>query len=220
MHHNAHSRRDANFAGAFYHAFPGYLYSDIDLGRYIVNELGYWLRLPEFANDGLYSDYLIYPGAGFSVLRNAKVPAILIEASFFSCPEEEARLKKLEYNRREAWAYFLGIAKYVRNGLPRAELIYPADGNLSGKDHKIQLKLNDGCPEGWGSKGAPRIVRFSINLKINNTDVPFDYDEKMGILTYRPPAPFPPGRYNVLVRYVNLHKNSNLPKIFTITVAP
>jgi len=221
MHHNAHSRKEANFTSAFYHEFPGYLYSNIDLGRYIVDELEYWLRLPEFANDGLYSDYLIYEDSGFAVLRQTRVPAILIEASFFSNPDEEKRLRDPEYLKREAWAYYLGIAKYVRNGMPKAELIYPANGILkAGTPHKIQLKLHDNCPEAWGSKTAPRIVRFSINLTINDTQVPFEYDDKTGILSYQPPQSLAPGPYNVLVRFVNMRKNSSIPEIFKVTVEP
>lgn len=218
MHHNAHSRESANYACAFYHAFPGYEYSNIDLGRYILNEMEYWLRLPEFANNGLYSDYLIYDDAGFAVLRHARVPAILIEASFFSNPEEEKRLKDPKYLKREAWAYFLGITKYVRNGMPEAELVYPADGVIEDGEHKIQLKLHDGCPEGWGSKGPPRVVRFSIDLRINDTRVPYEYDEKTGLLTYQPPEPLEPGAYEVLVRYVNMRKNSNIPGTFQVKV--
>ena len=221
MHHNAHSRKDANFSSAFYHAFPGYLYSNVDLGRYIVDELEYWLRLPEFANDGLYSDYLIYEDSGFAVLRYTKVPAILIEASFFSNPEEEKRLRDPEYLKREAWAYYLGIAKYIRNGMPRAELVSPVNGILkAGTPHKIQLKLHDNCPEAWGAKAAPRVVRFSINLTINDTQVPFDYDDKTGIVTYQPPQSLTPGPYNILVRFVNMRKNSNIPEIFKVTVEP
>jgi N-acetylmuramoyl-L-alanine amidase len=220
MHHNAHSRKDANFSSVFYHAFPGYIYSNIDLGRTIVDELEYWMRLPEFANNGLYSDYLIYPDSGFAVLRNAKVPAILVEASFFSNAREEERLKDPEYLKREAWAYYMGIVKYARNGLPRAELIYPADGLIDGKDHRIQLKLDDGCPEEWGAKSSPRIVRFSLSLFINDTQVPFTYEEESGILTYSPPMPLTPGLYKLMVRFVNMRKNSNIPQVFEITVKP
>ncbi|MBN1901969.1 N-acetylmuramoyl-L-alanine amidase [Candidatus Sumerlaeota bacterium] len=220
MHHNAHSRKDANFSSVFYHAFPGYIYSNTDLGRTIVDELEYWLRLPEFASNGLYSDYLVYPDSGFAVLRQAHVPAILVEASFFSNAKEEERLRDPEYLKREAWAYYLGIVKYVRNGIPKAELIHPRDGRLSGKEHRIQLKLEDGCPEEWGSKGSPRILKFSIGLTINDTEVPFDYDDETGILTYTPPMPLTPGLYKVMARYVNMRKNSNVPRMFEITAQP
>ena len=218
MHHNAHSRKDANYPSVFYHAYPGYPYSNVDLGRHIVMEIEYWMRIPEFANTGLYSDYLIYPDSGFGVLRNVKVPAILVEASFFSNAEEEMRLKDPEYLKREAWAYYMGIVKYVRAGLPKAQLVYPADGILSGPEHKIQLKLEDGCPEGWGAKAAPRVIQFSINLTINDTNVPFDYDKTTGILTWTAPQTLPPGLYNVLVRYINMHGNSNVPVFFPVTV--
>lgn len=221
MHHNAHgSKNTSNFPSAFYHAFPGYIYSNVDLGRAITSELEYWMRLPDFGGTGLYSDYLIFNNAGFGVLRRATVPAILIEASFFDVPEEEARLKDPEYLKREAWAYYMGIVKYVRDGVPKAELVFPENGILTGSEHKLEFRLPDGCPEGWGSKDWPRIVKWSINMTINDLDVPFEYNERTGILTYRPPMPFPPGQYDVLIRYVNVRKNSNIPKIFKINVQP
>lgn len=218
MHHNATSNSETNFPSAFYHAFPGYSYSNIDLGRAIVNEIEYWQRLPGFAGSGLYSDYLIYNNAGFAVLRQAKVPAILIEASFFSNPDEEVRLKNPDYLKREAWAYYIGIAKYVRDGMPKAELISPPDGILTGKEQKVQFHLIDGCPESWGSKGTPRIVKWSLNLTINDLNVPFEYDETGGVLTYRPSQPLQTGKYDFMVRFVNMRKNSNIPKVFTITI--
>ena len=114
----------------------------------------------------------------------------------------------------------MGIVKYVRAGIPKAELIFPENGILTSAEHKLEFRLPDGCPEGWGSKEWPRIVKWSINMTINDLNVPFDYNEKTGILTYRPPMPFPPGQYDVLIRYVNVHKNSNIPKIFKIIVQP
>lgn len=220
MHHNAHSRKDANFPSAFYHADPGNIYSNVDLGKAIVNELEYWMRLPEYAHTGLYSDYLMYDGAGFGVLRGARVPAILIEASFFSNPEEEARLRDPEYLKRQAWAYYMGLAKYVRDGLPRAELVYPADGILDPAQPRVEIQLRDGCPEGWGAKGPPRIIRHSIQLDVSGYSLPFEYNEKLGILTWRADQVIPPGEYEFSVRYINMRKNSNLPTPFKITMRP
>jgi N-acetylmuramoyl-L-alanine amidase len=126
LHHNASGRQSANFTSVWYHDNPDYLYANMDLARYVTNSLEEFLRLPEPQHNGLYSDYLIYPDAGFGVLRHLRVPGILIESSFHSNYEEEDRLRDPEYNRREAWAIFIGIARYARNGIPHAELLVPS----------------------------------------------------------------------------------------------
>lgn len=218
LHHNASPRPEANFPSAWYHATPDYLYSNVDLGRYIVQELEEIQREVEIQNMGLYSDYLIYPGAGFGVLRHLSVPGILIEASFHSNAEEEARLKDAQYNKREAWAYFLGIAQYVAAGLPSYELVEPADGKLS-PTGTLRLRLNDGMHVGWGSKGSPRILSDSIAVFLNETRVPVIYDSKTGVVSYTPATPLRPGAYAVIARFFNANKNSSLIKPTTVTVA-
>lgn len=47
------------------------------------------------------------------VLRNAKVPAATVEVGFLSHPGEEALLGDPKYQKRLAWAIFLGLAKFV-----------------------------------------------------------------------------------------------------------
>jgi N-acetylmuramoyl-L-alanine amidase len=217
LHHNASPRPEANFPSAWYHATPDYLYSNVDLGRYIIQELEEIQREAEIQNMGLYSDYLIYPGAGFGVLRHLSVPGILIEASFHSNAEEEARLKDSDYNKREAWAYFVGIAKYVAAGLPHCELLEPADEKLAPMG-TIKLRLHDGMNVEWGSKGAPRIFSDSIAVFLNGTRVPVSYDSKSGIVSYTPPVALVPGSYTVVARFFNANKNSSLVKPITVTV--
>jgi hypothetical protein len=72
--------------------------------------------------DGTLSDFMIYPRMGFSVLRNANIPAILIEGSFFSSTYEEQRLKIFEFNQIEAWGIFRGLGKYLKAGIPKLDL--------------------------------------------------------------------------------------------------
>lgn len=219
MHHNASPRPEANFPSFWYHDNPDYMYSSIDIGRYVCESLLDIQRHREPQNTGGYSDYLMFPGNGFGVLRNVKVPGVLIEASFHSNNDEEARLKNDEYLKREAYAYFLGIARYAASGIPSYEVISPTNGTMKPTE-SIKIKLIDDVKVAWGSKAAPRILADTIKLFINDYEVIYQYDKATGILTYTPSTPMQPGGYKILVKFMNLNKNSALPKFTTIIVNP
>ncbi|MHB8072210.1 N-acetylmuramoyl-L-alanine amidase [Desulfosporosinus fructosivorans] len=57
--------------------------------------------------------------AGFYVLRNATMPAILIETSFISNPYEEARLQNQTFQKNVASSIFQGIYNYYKSPLPQ-----------------------------------------------------------------------------------------------------
>jgi N-acetylmuramoyl-L-alanine amidase len=131
LHHNATAGSDpsTNYAAVYYHAregSPEYHPANHDLARYIERDMSYAMRnaaapsSPTF--DGTLSDYDIYPNSGFAVLRQNRIPAVLVEASFHSHPPEERRLAIEEFNRIEAWGIFLGIGKYFRAGIPSLAL--------------------------------------------------------------------------------------------------
>ncbi len=75
IHHNAPGRPGdiyTNYTSTYYHAFPNdyeYDHSSHDIARYVQRDLAYAMGnsggLGSF--DGTYSDYMIYPKAGFSV---------------------------------------------------------------------------------------------------------------------------------------------------------
>ena len=73
--------------------------------------------------DGTYSDFWIYPGDGFSVLRKTEIPAILIECGFHSNRVEEIRLADEQFNKIQAWGIFKGLGKYFRLGSPTITLL-------------------------------------------------------------------------------------------------
>ncbi len=127
IHHNAPGRSDddwTNYTSTYYHAYPeDYEYEPCshDIARYIQRDLAYAMRnsggLGSF--DGTYSDYNIYPGQGFSVLRLTKIPAILVECGFNTYPYEAMRLVKNDFNKIEAWGIFRGLCRYFRAGIPQ-----------------------------------------------------------------------------------------------------
>lgn len=57
--------------------------------------------------------------AGFYVLRNATMPAILLETAFISSPYEEARLQNQTFQKNVASAIFQGIYNYYKSPLPQ-----------------------------------------------------------------------------------------------------
>ena len=128
LHHNAiDNKPQVNHTTVWYHKDVDYRPSDLDLARYICQGLYDSLALPEITDVPLKSDQLMYE-SGFGVLRAAQVTAALSETSFFTNPDEEQRLRTPEYNLREAYGHFLGLARYAAAGLPRAKLVDPADG--------------------------------------------------------------------------------------------
>ncbi len=128
LHHNAiDNKPTVNHTTVWYHKDVDYRPSDLDLARYICQGLYDTLALPQITDVPLKSDQLMYK-EGFGVLRAAKVTAALTETSFFTNPEEEQRLRQPEYNLKEAYGVYLGLARYAAGGLPRAKLVDPADG--------------------------------------------------------------------------------------------
>ncbi|KGK86307.1 N-acetylmuramoyl-L-alanine amidase [Desulfosporosinus sp. HMP52] len=58
--------------------------------------------------------------AGFYVLRNTTMPAILLETAFISNPYEEARLQNPNFHKNVASSILIGIYNYYKNPLPKA----------------------------------------------------------------------------------------------------
>lgn len=126
IHHNAPRSKGnwwTNYTATYYHALKGeYGYDPFshDLARYIQRDLAYAMRNSGGPGsfDGTYSDYNVFPHKGFAVLRNAPVPAVLVECSFFTNPVEELRLSRERFNRVQAWAIFKGLGKFYKDGYP------------------------------------------------------------------------------------------------------
>lgn len=144
VHHNAPGKpsdRFTNYSSTYYHATEeDYEHhpSNRDLARYINRDLAFNTGTPAglASFDGTISDYLIYPGDGFSVLRNINIPAVLVECTFFTNLNEEQRLADTMYNMTEAWGIYKGIGKYFRANPPTVSL-----KSKTTKKSNLQLKL-------------------------------------------------------------------------------
>lgn len=149
IHHNAPGSPNdiyTNYTSTYYHATPKdyeYDQSSHDIARYIQRDLAFAMGnsggLGSF--DGTYSDYWIYPKAGFSVLRKTNGPRVLIECAFHTSAYEEQRLIIDEFNQIQAWGIFKGLGKYLRNGI--VTLSSEKDSFNLSIDKNISVLIND-----------------------------------------------------------------------------
>lgn len=223
MHHNAvDNKPQANYTTVWYHADVDHRPSSLDLARYLCEGLLDALALPQFVDVPLKSDQLMYPD-GFAVLRFARVTACLCESSFFTNPDEEQRLRDPEYNLREAYGVFLGLARYTAGGLPRARLIEPPDGILvltgavgvNAPEPMLVFELDDGLRsrKAWGSQ-RQMIMGDSISVRIDDEPAEWRFASESYRLEVPIPSELPPGKHRVEVQFQNKSKNSILEPWF------
>ncbi len=218
LHHNASDRAEANHTSVFYHLHPDYSPASMDLARAVYFGIVEALRLPEISPEGLLSDKLIYP-AGFGLLRVARMPAILLESSFFSNPQEEKRLMESAYNRREAYGIFLGLARWAAGGVPSVKLIQPATISRT-KMPEIVYSLADGVSERSNrSNSAFAIFSETATMKLDGERVSARLESAKNRLLFQPTTPLKNGAHLVQVDLQNLFKHHNLPRVDTIIIA-
>jgi N-acetylmuramoyl-L-alanine amidase len=169
IHHNAASEPGPNYTTIYYHGDPDASPASRCAARYLLTGLNDTLRLEQHVPCALLSDRLRYQN-GFYVLREARVPAVLVEASFHSNPQEERRLRDPLYNRREAYGYFLGLARWAQAGLPRIRLLEPSEDAV-GPGKTVVIGLDDGL--GGNSAG---IVASSLVVRVNGEPTRFSLD--------------------------------------------
>jgi N-acetylmuramoyl-L-alanine amidase len=177
IHHNAADSAQANYTTVFYHAGPDHSPASLSAARYVLAGLNDALRLEQHLACALVSDMSIYKSDGFAVLRHARVPAVLSEASFHSNPDEETRLRDPLYNRREAYGMFLGLARWAQAGLPSVRLKDPvaADGRGSQAEARgkaLVVQLDDGLARRGGFGAASgKILTESLIVKADGQPV-------------------------------------------------
>ena len=221
LHHNFFSNPETNYTSTWYHQDADDSRASLDLARYVQQGVADTLRLPQFTPTGLYSDRLVIP-SGFGVLRQTKRPAILCEASFYSNPEEEQRLRKESYNKREAYGYFLGIARYVAAGFPKGVLLTPApESSVETKTPRIKIRVADGLHErgAWMLK-RQQVFSDSIRVKLDGVIVPHQYLRAEDLIVIIPPKPLSNGVHLVETNLVNYYGNHSLPSDQWFKIAP
>ena len=222
LHHNGiDDKPNINYTSTWYHGDADDSRPSLDLARYLQRSISDALQLPKSPSTGLYSDKLVV-ASGFGVLRLTKCPAVVCEASFYTNPEEEARLKDDEYLKREAYGYFLGIARYVEAGLPKGILITPKNQSvIESKTPTIQIRIMDGLHErgAWMLK-RQQVFTNSIQVKIDGKYYPFLYDRETDVITIEVKEPLSNAIHYVQTELVNYYGNHSLPKPQEFKVAP
>ncbi len=116
IHHNATADPEVNFPIVYFHGNASANQASVELGRQVIRHLDSAL----FDGEGpvsLVSDLTIFPFSGSGVLRHCiAIPCVIAEASFFTNPEEEQRLKDPDYNRKEAQAFADALETWFASG--------------------------------------------------------------------------------------------------------
>ena len=221
LHHNGIDNPETNYTSTWYHGDADDSRQSLDLARYVQHGVSDALRLPSSPATGLFSDKLV-TASGFGVLRLTKCPAVLCEASFLSNPEEEARLKKDDYLRNEAYGYFLGIARYVAAGFPKGVLIEPQpEAIIQTRTPRLQIRVMDGLHQrgAWMLK-RQQVFTDAIRVKVNGMLMPHHYDRDTDIITVAIEKPLANGVHFVQTELVNYYGNHSLPARQWFKVAP
>jgi N-acetylmuramoyl-L-alanine amidase len=118
VHHNATADPAVNFPIIYYHGHASENKGSVALGKLLAKELSGQLYATA-PSATLVSDHAIFPTAGAKVLRGTYgIPGVIAEASFFTNPSEEARLKQQEHNHREAQAYVAALEAFFSKPAP------------------------------------------------------------------------------------------------------
>jgi N-acetylmuramoyl-L-alanine amidase len=119
VHHNATADPEANFPVIYFHGNASENRASVALARTVAAHLAVALFGGQ-TQVALVSDHAIFPTAGAAVLRHSYgIPGVIGEASFFTNPEEEQRLRGEEYNRREAEAYAAALTEFFSRPIPQ-----------------------------------------------------------------------------------------------------
>jgi len=204
IHHNAPgSKKDdwTNYTSTYYHALETdfeHEPSNRDIARYIQRDLAYVMDNPGGLGsfDGTYSDYIIYPKMGFSVLRLTTIPAVLVEGSFFTNNYEEQRLSIEEFNEIQAWGIFRGLAKYYRAGIPEITPLF--DNSISYTKEEAVFDFN--------LKDSSGINKKSITVFVDSVESEFLFDTITSTLTLDL-TKLNPGEYSIRIICSNMNGN-------------
>lgn len=211
VHHNWSPSLEAQGTTTWHHKSQDVKPASVDLARYVQEETVRAVDPRDVPRaGGLMSDQLMYEN-GFGVLRQLPddVPGCLVETTYYSNLAMERRLRDIDFNRREAHGMFLGLAKYLYYGVPRAEIV-KAGPSL------VTLQVFDGL-EGRGQWSKPyRILSDFIRVRVDGAVVPHAYRAGEGQIDVA--GPFASGAHVVVVDLINIHKNHSWPKRLTFGV--
>ncbi len=217
IHHNAPGSAEdiwTDYTSTYYHAHKNdfeYEPCNRDIAKYVQRDLAYAVRNSGGPGsfDGTYSDYNIYPGQGFSVLRETKIPAILVECAFSTDHFEAGRLSEDEFNQIESWGIFRGLCRYFKAGIPQITFLNNSD-TVSADSAEFSFLLND----------STGIDTTSIKVQLDSTDVNgIFFNDTTNILSVSLSASAP-GEHWLRVIAANKNGNHSFPFRKEIYILP
>lgn len=194
VHHNHAENDSANYSLVFFHGRPDEAAPSLAAARHVLTGLNDALRLDQHVDCAIRSDTTIYD-SGFRLLRQTRVPAILVESSFYSNEAEEQRLRDPEYNRREAHGIFIGLARWAQAGLPsiairEAAAPRPRGGRQRGAARPPRptdpcvIELRDGVSDrGSGGPKMDTIRWETLRVLVNDNPIEPQIDRAARTLT-------------------------------------
>lgn len=121
IHHNATADPSYNAPTVYFHGNASENRAGVALARLVAAHLDEAL-FDGRARPALVSDFAIFPGRGAAVLRHSYgIPGVISEASFFTNPAEERRLRDEAWNRREAEALARALEAFLERPAPPIE---------------------------------------------------------------------------------------------------
>lgn len=214
LHHNLDRSPDVNYTSIWYHAEVDFSEPSLDVARYLAHAIGRALRTNVGYDSPLMSDRQMYQG-GFGVLRNLKVPGVLLESSFYSNRAEEQRLRDAGYNLREAYAIYEALCEYAYGGRPTQSVPVVVGSNSL----TLSTFLDDGLPRDWWTAGRNRIVTSSIAVELDGQTLEFDYQPSTRRLQVGLPlsaAILANSAHVVSIHHQNLFKHHNWPQRYKL----
>ena len=114
IHHNATADPDVNFPIIYYHGNASENKASVIFGKHIGEALSQHLYEGQ-TPVSIVSDHTIFPNNGTAVLRESYgIPGVIAEASFFTNPAEEGRLRSTEHNLKEALGYLRAMEAFFQ----------------------------------------------------------------------------------------------------------
>jgi N-acetylmuramoyl-L-alanine amidase len=118
IHHNATADPAVNFPIIYYHGLASENIASVEFSKHLAKNLTKHMYR-EKTPVSIVSDFTIFSGQGASVLRGSYgIPGVLAEASFFTNPAEESRLKEKQHNLNEAIAFAEAMETFLTKPIP------------------------------------------------------------------------------------------------------
>lgn len=122
IHHNSTADRNVNFPIIYFHGNASENIAGVKLAKCLAKQFKKKL-FDDKTFVTIASDMTIFPNSGTAVLRHSYgIPGVIGEASFFSNPDEEQRLKNIDYNKIEAEAYMAALIDYFSKTVPEIKV--------------------------------------------------------------------------------------------------